>query len=502
MKLPPRKALLATTTRKTPIRSRVSLPVLLLQALVLLMLVFPFVSATFRDNDQATILSAAWQLARHQAGFFHAAFYNFDKQWGTYLAVATLFRLFPRIDPVLAANVMLTVVASLAWLSLGIRTGRSRRAPVFLLLPVLLSPVLILYIPFLGSGWLSLAFLLLSFFFFGTVSSRISTCAGLIFLAAASACRVDVVLAFPALILSTMSRARVATLLRRPMTWLLILAVFAPVIAGKWMVGVHTVDLNPFSFDSRSYFGFLIFGLTPAVLVLLGFLLSAFLQLAFRKPRFGVFYLGLAVAPLIPLAFYSPQLYGLRYLFLPLASILFVASSRPAVAVYKATFWRSGVRFRWVPAGLCALTIIPWLLGMNVPSLTSSRLTVTNPMRFPTGDGVFPMGAYLAFQWQVLFRDHMKIDHNQKIWLAARSASYESCRNGAVPFLITPMSDFIELAIRLQNKTPGAARLHGRKSLRSRIRRSALHLPWLSADAPRRFDARPTNHFRLAYQGR
>jgi hypothetical protein len=64
------------------------------------------------------------------------------------------------------------------------------------------------------------------------------------------------------------------------------------------------------------------------------------------------------------------------------------------------------------------------------------------------------MGAYLAFAWQTRFRDHMVIDHNQKIWLAARSTNYEPCSDGAVPLLITPMSNFVEFAIRLQQKTP------------------------------------------------
>jgi hypothetical protein len=64
------------------------------------------------------------------------------------------------------------------------------------------------------------------------------------------------------------------------------------------------------------------------------------------------------------------------------------------------------------------------------------------------------MGAYLGFQWQVRFRDHSQIDHNQRIWLASRSTDYEGCSDGTVPFLITPMSNFIEFAIRLQNKRP------------------------------------------------
>ncbi len=148
-------------------RTKVSRGVLLLQMIVLLMLVWPFVSATFRDNDQATILDSAWQLAHHQASFLHAIFYNFDKQWGVFLVLSWLYRCFPRTDPVLAANVLLTILASIAWISLGFRMGRTRNAPLALVLPILLSPVLILYIPYLGSAWFSLAFLLLAFFFLG-----------------------------------------------------------------------------------------------------------------------------------------------------------------------------------------------------------------------------------------------------------------------------------------------------------------------------------------------
>jgi hypothetical protein len=88
-----------------------------------------------------------------------------------------------------------------------------------------------------------------------------------------------------------------------------------------------------------------------------------------------------------------------------------------------------------------------------MPTVSHVRLTVTNPTRFPTGDGRFPMGAYLAFQRQVLFEDHMAIDHNQKIWLSARATQFDTCE-GAVPFLITPMSNFIEFAIRMRNQEP------------------------------------------------
>jgi hypothetical protein len=414
------------------------------------MLVWPFVSATFRDNDQATILDGAWQLARNRAPFLHAVFYNFDKQWGVFLALSWLYRFFPRTDPVLAGNVLLTILASLAWISLAFRMGRTSNVPLPLVLPVLLSPVLILYIPYLGSAWFSLAFLLLAFFFLGRAGSRATLALGIVSVAAAAACRGDVVLAIPALAVSQMSRTRFLTMVRRPLPWLLAAGTIFPVLMGKIMAGSTIPDTNPLSFDAKTYFGFMVFGLTPALIALLVLNSVLFFRLAVQKRYFGVFYLCVAATPLIPLIFYSLQLYTLRYLFLTIVSILFVVSSRRSVWLYRSL----SRRMRWVPGTLIALTVVPWLLGLNVPTLNQPRLTVFDPTRFPTGDGLFPMGAYLGFERQVLFRDHSQIDHNQRIWLASRRVVYDGCGDGTVPFLITPMSNFIEFAIRLQNKQP------------------------------------------------
>ncbi len=431
-------------------KTRVRAEVLLVQVLVLSILVWPFVSPTFRDNDQASILDGAWQLARDRAPFLHAVFYNFDKQWGLFLALSWLYRLFPRADPVLGPNVLLTILASLAWISLGFRMGRTRNVPLPLVLPVLLSPVLILYIPYVGSGWFSLAFLLIAFFFLGRTGSKAMLAVGVISVAVAAACRGDVVLAIPALAVSQMSRTRFLMLVRRPLPWLLAVAGTLPVIAGKAMAGSSIPDSNPLSFDAKAYFGFLVFGLTPVLIALLVLTLVVFLRLAMQRRNFRVFYLCVAAAPLIPFGFYSLQLYTLRYLFLTIASLLFLISSRRCVWLYRST----SRRMRWTPGALITFAVMPWLVGFNVPALDHPRLTASDPTRFPTGDGQFPMGAYLGFEWQVLTKDHSHIDHNQRIWLASRSAAYQSCSDGAVPFLITPMSNFIEFAIRLQNKKP------------------------------------------------
>ncbi len=181
---------------------------------------------------------------------------------------------------------------------------------------------------------------------------------------------------------------------------------------------------------------------------------ALFMRVAARKRRFWFFYLCVAISPLVPLGFYSLQLYTLRYLFLTIACILFLVSSRRSVALYRASFRKYPQRAQLLAAVLVGVTVAPWLVGFNVPVLSRPRMTFTNPTRFPTGDGQFPMGAYIGFEWQTLFHDHLQIDHNQKIWLAARSVDYQACGDGDVPFLITPMSNFLEFAIRLQNKAP------------------------------------------------
>ena len=380
----------------------------------------------------------------------HAVFYNFDKQWGLFLVLSWLFRFFPHADPVLTANILMAILASLAWVSLGVGMGRTRNAPLPLVLPILLSPVLILYIPYLGSAWFSLAFLLLAFFLLGRPGSRSTLALAVASVAAAAACRGDAILAIPALAVSQMSRARLLTMLRRPLPWSLAAGAILPVLAGKAIAGSTIPDTNPLSFNLEAYSGFLIFGLTPSVIALSGLIFVFFFRLAIERRDFRAFYACVTVAPAIPLIFYSLQLYTLRYLFLTIASILFVASSRRCVWLYRSL----SRRIRWIPAVLVALTIVPWVAGLNLPLLNHPRLTVSDPTRFPTGDGLFPMGAYLGFEWQVLFRDGLQIDHNQKIWLASRSVIYENCSDGTVPFLITPMSNFVEFAVRLANKRP------------------------------------------------
>ena len=422
-------------------------------AMVLAVLVYPFTSSTFRDNDQAAFLSGAWQLAHNQTPFWHAWFYNYDKQWGTFLALSWFYRLLPHWDPVYVGNLMQVIVVSAAWITIAFRTGRNRKAPIVLLLPIVASPALILYAPFLGTSWLSLAFLMLAFYVVGSNRKwNIGLAAGLIFVAAA--CRGDVILAIPAFVLSQTSRTSILRILKRPYAWLMTVAAIAPVIIGK-LIDIHpSADSNPFGFDWRGYLGVLVFGLTPAILILVLWIFSSYTNFAIRRRRFRFFYFATALSPLIPLAFYTPQLYTIRYFFLTIASTLFIVSDRRSGVIYRAQLVRYRAKARYSAAALVVITLSPWFVGLNLRSLWHPQLIVANATRFPTGDGHFPMGAYLSFDREVLFEDHFRIDHNQGIWLAAESVPYDTCGDGTVPIEFTPMANYLELAVRLQRKTP------------------------------------------------
>ena len=412
----------------------------------LLVLVLPFLGPVFRDNDQAALIGGSWQLAHGDASFFDASFYNFDKQWGVFLALDGLYRLLPHADPVWAANVLQALLVAACWPLLAWRMGRSRRVPIPLVLPVLAAPVLVLYMPFLGTAWFSLAFLLAAFFFLGSRQRAV----GVLLVAVAAACRADIILAIPALSLSLTARRSLRNLLRQKLAWALSAAALLPPLFGKLIVPLAMSDSNPFSVDLRAYAGFLFFGLSPALLFILAGTVWTWWRVAVQRPRYQFFYALFACSPLLSLAFYSPQLYTLRYLFLTAASVLFVASSPRSVILYRSLV----ARLTLLPAILVTLTLVPWIVGLRLPDLHHPSLTVTNPTRFPSGDGLFPMAGYLGFAGQVFSRDHLSIDHNQKVWQAAASVDYQACQDGAVPFLYTPMSNFVELAIRLQGKKP------------------------------------------------
>jgi hypothetical protein len=115
--------------------------------------------------------------------------------------------------------------------------------------------------------------------------------------------------------------------------------------------------------------------------------------------------------------------------------------------------------FRHQPLGLpiktvmIAAAVLPVFCGVDLTDLHHPRITCTHPTLFPSGAGVAPTGAYLAFARQ-LRQTHGLLDHNQAIWNAAKSTDFAADSFGAVHYLFSPVESYMRFAIRLQNKRP------------------------------------------------
>lgn len=411
------------------------------------------VAPAMRDNDQAGLIAGALQIARGEVPFDQAGFYNYDKQYGTYLLLAALYRIAPAADPVAAGNLLQVALLTVAFGAVAVRWARTAFPPLILVLPVLLSPVVVLFGPFLGTGSVSLAFLLLAFAALKPrmgVAHRLAVCA---LIAVATACRGDVALAVPALFLADAASSPLRALLRRPTPWLLGLSAVVPVLIGKTLDVNSNADFLGISFVPQVWVAFTCFGLGAAGTLLLVLYAAAFLALGIARPRRTGFYLALVGATLLPMAFYSVQLSTPRYFLLSAAILLFFASSRRSRCLYRAAWRARHGAASGLATLLCAASIAPWIVGLQAPALDQIRPTMVRPTLLPSSDGLIPMGAYLAFAINASAH-HFLVDHNQKIWLSSRSTDYRMCGDGLVPLLGTGMVNYLDLAVRMDGKYP------------------------------------------------
>ena len=418
------------------------LSVCLLVAVALTFLTLYSLGSAFRDNDQAALISGAIQLIRGQMPPLHAAFYNYDKQWGSYFLLTVCSVVWPHADPVLRGNALQVALLLPTMLAAIFVIYLKTRAPVWTFLPLFVSPALVLYMPFLATASLSLAFLFLSFVLLRT-GWRWSALAAI---AAAAACRGDVILVGPIIVLSNMPRKSFVGMVRSRFAWLVGVAAVGPVLVGKLISGIRFSDVAGFWFNFELFTGFVTFALGIGVGVLLLIVCSSRLRLVVAQSRWRLFYLLELLALLIPIAFYWSQLYSPRYFFLTLIALLIMATSRrttvllsPAPLVFS--------------VGVLAFTVLPWVIGFSIPTFPQTRFTWSQPTTFPTADGAFPMGAYASFQILAAGQDHLNIDHNQKTWESVRTIDFQTC-TGMVPVMATPMSYYFDVAIRLQGKTP------------------------------------------------
>jgi hypothetical protein len=406
-------------------------------------------SGALRYEDEADYLNSALQLARGEISPWHADFFNYDKEFGSYWFLSWVLRAADSQSAVLAGNLAQAIAFCLSIGALFFYKLRHR--PLSLILPFVLSPVLVLYAMFFGTCTISLAFLFLAFAILSR-SSPLRQGFGCLLIVVAAACRADVVLVIPTLILTELSRRSLRDLLRSPVTLAIsVSAILPPLIGLVWTVGTNDVIQTRFPHGLLPIAPFICFGLGVIVFICLGWSSVFFLLVARRKARGRVYYLLRAVSPLIPLGFYLYQLATPQHFLLTLACYLFTISDRRAPLVFR--WLRPEVDHRkLVRTALLLVVLVPWVIGLKAPTLHGIRLTAESPQMFPTSHGHFPMGAYASYMLRNRQSGYI-LDHNEKIFLAAKQVRYEFCE-GKVPVLLTPMHNYLSLAVRLDNLLP------------------------------------------------
>ncbi|WP_158941442.1 hypothetical protein [Granulicella sp. S190] len=420
------------------LRYRFFLPVL--QAALLLLFVFPALQSVVRDNDQASLVTGAMQISRHQISPLHDGLYLFDKQYGTYLLLSLVFKFFPGFDPITLGNaiqILLYGIGSILALYVAEKRGLSRRIGVTLCL----VPSLILYAPFLGTSQLSLAFLLLSYPFLIN-RAGVKFYAGLLLLALATTMRVDAIFCVPAIYTAISARRTLRQVFMDKTMWLFVATVTIPLVIGI-LIAPPSIYLPADHFFVLSFYAALLVFAIGLPWLVSATTFSVFgVRAALQRRRWSTFYIVMVASVWCSLAYYSVQMYSARYFFPTFFSSFALLSSK------RGRFW-----FRWMKQRhlavqrvgmrvLTALSLTPWIVGVHFFSLHSGKLTLSNPTLIPTSDGVLPMGSLAAFQASLIAR-HGVVDQNQQSLLAARSVRYKPCPDGLVSVYFSGMSSFI-----------------------------------------------------------
>lgn len=394
-----------------------------------------------RKNDQVAILSGAIDLSRgHLQAWSH--YYQYDKCYVLYWLLAGLFKLMPAVSPIVLGNAGGCVLfwGALVWFV------RSQAKPsVVALLAFCAAPAVLFNAVYVNSSVCASAFLLLAVALLNR-RSRVALAGAGLALFAATGSRIDIVLLLPFLVWNYMPASFFGVrMFRWKKMWVMVGSVLAALGWGWMQRATPTVMIDPI-LNVKVLAGYTVFGFGAMVLLYFCAVVMC-AGAAWRCPRWGrrLFYLGGAVALLLPVLFYAGQLHTPRYFFRVCEATLLFFCSRRGRVLFTALGWRKP---------MLALTsvgcITPLVLGLNVSELNHPKLTLRNATCVPSGDGYYPMGAYLDFMGRLRRAEHEPIDHNQLVWQAVQSAELDFSAE-PIPVLWSPMFGYFMLRASLEN---------------------------------------------------
>jgi hypothetical protein len=412
--------------------------------IVVLLLIAPLLPSVMRENDQASLVRGAYEIAFLGRSPLGADLYRYDKVFGSYLTLAGVYKLLPRVDPVTSANLFQLVLWIGATTALLLRSTTLPGIARALLLATMLSTTWILNIPFFSPAALSaytmvLAFLVPARGWRGLIGEAL-----LVFMA--TSLRADAVLALPFLVWSKSPRTELLNFITGPRTIAVAIAGVAALALGPAVAGGWTVFATPPHIIPKVLLAYTIFGLGPAALTF-AYVVVVLAWAASRRGARGWYFLGLASFGL-PLAYYGPQLLSPRYLLLMVVVTLCAFTTR-RISTLLRFLWPNRLRIAMAAVAL-VVAIVPLAVGLQLPEITSPRITVSRATTYPSADGHWPMGAVAGFAYSARSHSQVSIDHNQDIYQAARSTEYRSSCNGRVPLLRTPMVAYLELALTIE----------------------------------------------------
>ena len=392
-----------------------------ISALIYAIFVLLMVGPIMRESDQASLLRGSVELSR-DGNVVGRSFYNYERQYGTYWVLAPFIKScglakksasldsLVRLGNLVASSVFLVGLTALLLLR-----GASSFWELSAYFIVLSAPVIALSAPLLSSNIISAGFLCGAVVLLSGRSSLLSDvgCGLLAFCSVAA--RADAVLLFPALSLLSAKELKLSTLLGERRLWVLFLSSVLALLLGSIVSEAEVPSYKGF-FQAKIFIAYFVFGLGATGLLLLLFCGEILKRSAKVDWEERVLLWLLAVAMVLPILFYGRILFSPRHL-MTCALIVLTALTFPRGRGFL-TSALSGRIGRCIFLFLLFCSIVPWVVGLRLSSLSSGSLTLSEPTVFPSADGYWPMGAYGRFTWWLKNADSYEIDHNQRVWNA------------------------------------------------------------------------------------
>ena len=391
------------------------------------------------ESDQASVLLGALRLARGTAAWIHPGFYEYGHYFLSYWLLSGVFRLFPKMDPVLLGN---AVNLAVFWLGAGVllfsvrkKLSPGRCAAVF---SALAAPAVLVHLPYLAPNFLA-AGLLFAGAGLLNVSRRLFPASVLLW-AMACGCRMDALLLIPLLAWLSAERASLRGLVFSARSWILAGSGLLVFLAGRALDGfAPSLGYAPF-FMPNVYFAFLLFGAGSALVLSLVLGITLVQEGRVQSGADARLFWWAAVPALfLPFVFYSAFMFSTRHWMVFIAGLLMAVCSDRTENSWRTSRVRGPL--------LLFSALIPLAAGLHLPFVSRPSVTLREPTLFPTTDGRCPMGAVVPF----LFSPQ-RLDHNQKTWAAAREVRHWEEFEGTVPLGSFQLFEIVRLAVFLNGQ--------------------------------------------------